>query len=77
MTCTLGWTVRRERLLYTGCQGKERDVKDVQQVRVVKDRDGSVLTGASRVMGKWKDYFEELMNEENEREGRVEKVTVE
>lgn len=72
---TLGWKVRRERLLYTVCQGKERDGKDVHQVRVVEDRDGSVLTGASRVMGRWKEYFEELMNEENEK-GRVEKVTV-
>ncbi|KAF7644203.1 hypothetical protein LDENG_00226100 [Lucifuga dentata] len=27
-------------------------------------------------MGRWKEYFEELMNEKNERERRVEEVTV-
>ena len=43
---------------------------------MIKDRDGNVLTGASSVMGRWKEYFEELMNEDNEREQRVEEVTV-
>ncbi|WP_139267336.1 hypothetical protein, partial [Escherichia coli] len=48
----------------------------MQQVRVIKDRDGNVLTGATSVMERWKEYFEELMNEENVREHRVEEVTV-
>ena len=37
-------------------------------MRVIKDRDGNVLTDARSVTGRWKEYFEELMNEENERE---------
>lgn len=65
-----------ETALYRLPRQRERYGKDVQQVRVVKDRNGSVLTSPSRVMGRWKEYFEELMNEENGREGRVEKVTV-
>ncbi|KAK2890506.1 hypothetical protein Q8A73_018806 [Channa argus] len=62
--------------LYRLARQRDRDGKDVQQVRVIKDKDGNVLTGASSVMGRWKEYFEELMNEENERERRVEEVTV-
>lgn len=31
---------------------RARDGKDVQQVRVIKDRDGNVLTGARSVMGR-------------------------
>ncbi|KAF7658937.1 hypothetical protein LDENG_00005840 [Lucifuga dentata] len=62
--------------LYRLARQRNRDGKDVQQVRVIKDRDGNVLTGARSVMGRWKEYFEELMNEENERERRVEEVTV-
>ncbi|KAK2891510.1 hypothetical protein Q8A73_017175 [Channa argus] len=62
--------------LYRLARQRDKDVKDVQQVRVIKDKDGNVLTGASSVMGRWKEYFEELMNEENERERRVEEVTV-
>ncbi|KAK2913101.1 hypothetical protein Q8A73_007214 [Channa argus] len=61
--------------LYRLARQRDRDGKDVQQVRVIKDKDGNVLTGASSVMGRWKEYFEELMNEENERERRVEEVT--
>ncbi|KAE8288333.1 hypothetical protein D5F01_LYC12200 [Larimichthys crocea] len=62
--------------LYRLARQRDRDGKDVQQSRMIKDRDGSVLTGASSVMGRWKEYFEELMNEENERERRAEEVTV-
>ncbi|RXN38888.1 Retrovirus-related Pol poly LINE-1 [Labeo rohita] len=62
--------------LYRLARQRDRDGKDVQQVRVIKDRDGNVLTDARRVMGRWKEYFKELMNEENEREQRVEEVTV-
>ncbi|KAK3570239.1 hypothetical protein QTP86_017140, partial [Hemibagrus guttatus] len=53
---------------------RDRDGKDVQQVRVIKDRDGRVLTSEESVQRRWKEYFEELMNEENEMEKRVEGV---
>ncbi|KAK3531799.1 hypothetical protein QTP70_029737, partial [Hemibagrus guttatus] len=52
---------------------RDRDGKDVQQVRVIKDRDGRVRTSES-LQRRWNEYFEELMNEENEREKRVEGV---
>lgn len=54
--------------LYRLARQRARDGKDVQQVQVIKDREGNVLTDARSVMGRWKAYFEELMNEENERE---------
>ncbi|KAF3698958.1 hypothetical protein EXN66_Car014645 [Channa argus] len=44
---------------------RDRDEKDVEQVSVIKDKDGNVLTGARSVMGRWKENFEELMNEKN------------
>ncbi|MCJ8729767.1 hypothetical protein PDJAM_G00110730 [Pangasius djambal] len=61
--------------LYRIARQRDRDGKDVQQVRVIKDRDGRVLTSEESVQRRWKEYFEELMNEENEREKRVEGVT--
>ncbi|MCJ8739627.1 hypothetical protein PDJAM_G00049210 [Pangasius djambal] len=61
--------------LYRLVRQRDRDGKDVQQVRVIKDRDGRVLTSEESVQRRWKEYFEELMNEENEREKRVEEVT--
>ncbi|KAK3569613.1 hypothetical protein QTP86_002596 [Hemibagrus guttatus] len=63
-----------EKDLYRLARQRNRDGKDVQQVRVIKDRDGRVLTSEESVQRRWKEYFEELMNEENEREKRVEGV---
>ncbi|KAK3524528.1 hypothetical protein QTP70_029840 [Hemibagrus guttatus] len=63
-----------EKDLYRLARQRDRDGKDVQQVRVIKDRDGSVLTSEESVQRRWKEYFEELMDEENEREKRVEGV---
>ncbi|KAK3548246.1 hypothetical protein QTP70_005811 [Hemibagrus guttatus] len=60
--------------LYRLFRQRDRDGKDMQQVRVIKDRDGRVLTSEESVQRRWKEYFEELMNEENEREKRVEGV---
>ncbi|KAK3522867.1 hypothetical protein QTP86_005681 [Hemibagrus guttatus] len=45
-----------------------------KQVNVIKDKDGRVLTSEERVQRRWKEYFEELMNEENDSEKRVEGV---
>ncbi|KAK3528476.1 hypothetical protein QTP70_000115 [Hemibagrus guttatus] len=63
-----------EKDLYRLARQRDQDGKDVQQVRVIKDRDGRVLSSEESVQRRWKQYFEELMNEENEREKRVEGV---
>ncbi|KAK3569633.1 hypothetical protein QTP86_002580 [Hemibagrus guttatus] len=63
-----------EKDFYRLARQRDRDGKDVQQVRVIKDRDGRVLTSEESVQRRWKEYFEELMNEENERGKRVEGV---
>ncbi|KAK3574085.1 hypothetical protein QTP86_002865 [Hemibagrus guttatus] len=63
-----------EKDLYRLSRQRDRDGKDVQQVRVIKDSDGRVLTSEESVQWRWKEYFEELMNEENKREKRVEGV---
>ncbi|KAK3565194.1 hypothetical protein QTP86_001011 [Hemibagrus guttatus] len=57
-----------EKDLYRLARQRDRDGKDVPQVRVIKDREGRVLTSEKSVQRRWKEYFEELMNEENERE---------
>ena len=41
--------------------------KDVQQVRMMKDKDGNVMTDEESVLRIWKDYYMGLMNEEHER----------
>lgn len=36
-------------------------------VRLVKDRNGNVLTHEESMMGRLKEYFEKLMNKENDK----------
>ncbi|XP_051784793.1 uncharacterized protein LOC127528352 [Erpetoichthys calabaricus] len=61
-------TKEGEKNLYQLARQKDRAVKDVQQVRVIKDKDGNILTNEESVLSRWKEYFERLMNEENEGE---------
>lgn len=35
------------------------------------NRDGNVLTNGEHVLRRWKEYSEELMNDENEKERRM------
>ena len=51
---------------------RDRAGKDVQHVRVIKDANGNILTDEARVLNRWKEYFKDLMNVENEREERWE-----
>ncbi|KAK3516927.1 hypothetical protein QTP70_028218 [Hemibagrus guttatus] len=67
-------TRKGQKDFYRLARQRDRDGKDVQQVRVIKDRDGRVLTSEESVQRRWKEYFEQLMNEENEREKRGEGV---
>lgn len=39
-----------------------------EQVRVIKDRGGNELMSEGSVLRKWREYFEELMDVENESE---------
>ncbi|KAK3566416.1 hypothetical protein QTP86_032264, partial [Hemibagrus guttatus] len=44
-----------EKDLYRIARQRDRDGKDVQQVRVIKDRDGRVLTSEESVQRRWKE----------------------
>ncbi|KAG2465922.1 CFDP2 protein, partial [Polypterus senegalus] len=64
-------TKEGEKDLYQLARQRDRAGKDVQQVRVIKDKDGNVLTSEESVLSRWKEYFERLMNEENESKKRL------
>ena len=61
-----------EKDLYRLAKQRDKTSKDVQQVGLIKDSDGNVLTSEDDVLRRWKEYFDQLMNEENERETRLE-----
>ena len=49
---------------------RNRQSKDVQQVRVIKSKTGEMLTEEEKVKQRRKEYFDYLLNQENPRERR-------
>ena len=48
----------------------------MQHVRVIKDENSNVMVNLDAVLKRWKEYFEKLMNEENNRDPRTEEAEV-
>ena len=69
-------TKEGEKELYRLARQRDRAGKDVQHVRVIKDENGGVMVNSEAVLKKWKEYFEKLMNEENNRDPRTEEAEV-
>ena len=63
-------TKEGEKTLYRLARQRHQAGKDVQQIRMMKDKDGNVMTDEESVLRIWKEYYMGLMNEENERERR-------
>ena len=49
---------------------RNRQSKDVQQVRVIKSKIWEILMEEEKVKQRWKEYFDNLLNHENPRERR-------
>ena len=69
-------TKEGEKELYRLARQRDRAGKDVQHVRVLKDENGNVMVSSEAVLKRWKEYFEKLMNEENDRDPRTEEAEV-
>ena len=69
-------TKKGEKELYRLARQRDRAGKDVQLVRVLKDENGNVMVSSETVLKRGKEYFEKLMNEENDRKPRPEEAEV-
>ena len=69
-------TKEGEKELYRLARQRDRTGKDVQHVRVIKGKNGNVMANSEAVLKRWKEYFEKLMNKENNREPRKEEAEV-
>ena len=49
---------------------RNRQSKDVQQVRAIKSKTAEILMEEDKVKQRWKEYFGDLLNQENPRERR-------
>ena len=61
-------TKEGEKILYKIAENRARDKKDVQGAAYVKDENGNVLTANNEIKQRWKDYFDNLLNVENDRD---------
>ena len=69
-------TKKVEKKLHKLARQGDKAGKDVQHVRVIKDENGNMIVNSEAVLKRWKEHFEKLMNEENNREPRTEEVEV-
>ena len=59
-----------ENELFRIAKQRNRQSKDVQQVRVIKIKTGEMLMEKEKVKQRWKEYFDNLINQENPIERR-------
>ena len=69
-------TKEGEKKLYRLASQRDRAGKDVQHVRVIKDENGNIMVNSEAVLKRWKEYFEKLMNKENNKEPWTEEPEV-
>ena len=69
-------TKEGEKELYRLARQKDRAGKYVQHVKVIKDENSNVMVNSEAVLKRWKEYFEKLMNEKNNRDPRTEEPEV-
>ncbi|XP_042889472.1 uncharacterized protein LOC122264575 [Penaeus japonicus] len=46
---------------------RNKSTKDITHIRQIKDKNGNILGNETDIIRRWKQYFENLLNEENER----------
>ena len=63
-------TKEGENELFKISKQRNRQSKDVQQVRVIKSKTGEIPMEEEKVKQRWKEYFDDLLNQENPRERR-------
>ena len=69
-------TKEGEKKLYRLARQRDRVRKEVQHVRITKEENNNVMINSETVLKRWKEYFEKLMNEENNRDPWTEEAEV-
>ena len=69
-------TKEGEKELYRLARQRDKTGKDVQHLKVIKDENGNDMANSEAVLKRWKEYFEKLINKENNREPDTEEAEV-
>ncbi|XP_070046509.1 uncharacterized protein [Nicotiana tomentosiformis] len=54
--------------LFRLAKAREKNARDLDQVRCIRDEEGRVLIGEAQIKRRWKTYFHKLLNEEEDRD---------
>lgn len=61
-------TKEGEKMIYRVAKQRAKTRKDVGEVAVIKDKEGVLLTDEEKIKERWREYFNNLLNVENERD---------
>ena len=64
-TSTSAYTKEGERDIYKMVKIRERKMRDVNQVKCIKDRADQLLVKDEEIKHRWREYFDKLFNGEN------------
>lgn len=70
-------TKEGENMIYRVTKQRHQKKKDITEILVIKDLEGKVLTEEAKIKERWREYFNKLLNTENEREDTEEVEPVE
>ncbi|XP_066963241.1 uncharacterized protein [Macrobrachium rosenbergii] len=54
------------KIIYRTAEARRKDRQDIGEVGVIKDENGNIFTEKEEVKRRWKEYFSQLLNIENE-----------
>ena len=60
-------TPEGQRNIHRIAKARNKATKDLTHIKQIKDRNGKVLTKEEEIKSRWREYFENLLNEENPR----------
>ena len=70
-------TPEGQRNIHRIAKARNRATKDLTHIKQIKDKNGGILTREDDIKIRWKEYFGNLLNEENPRSVRGDGVPVE
>ncbi|XP_064099435.1 uncharacterized protein LOC135210473 [Macrobrachium nipponense] len=60
-------TAEGQKRIHKIAKTRDKSSKDLTHIKQIKDKNGRVLSKEESIIVRWKEYFEELLNEENPR----------
>ena len=72
-----GWydeldTKEGEKAIYKIAKRKIKSTKDIGQLKVIRDHEGNLVTRENKIKERWREYFDTLLNIENDRDQLIE-----